>query len=248
MYLCPVARSKVYLSVNNGCKPIINNKKNTIMFSTCNSACVDTQTLTPTSQCKTYQRNEVPVRLLLALCTTNFPTGNYDDNVLATAIETLITNGEISASFELADFVWGEPTTTTKQYRPRRSPNKTIITGRQLTAKDFNATDEDYSGTAFPYFDRDFYKNVVQNKAVKIRGYVTAQGRIYLFLDMNGNFMDYDITWFIGWDNDVENSSIEFKNYNINFAGDPISNITTPYLDIPAANAVSQLGWLYQAN
>lgn len=218
------------------------------MFSTCNNACVDALTLTETTQCLTYQRSEVPVRLIVATCDTDFPSGNYDDNAHAVAFAALITAGDVTATFELADFAWADPTTTQKQYRPRRSPAASITTGRQLTAKDFNAVDVDNTGAASPYFDRDFYKNVIQNKAVKIRGYVTDAGKIYLFLDQNGNFMSYDVNFFTGWDNDIDGLSVEFKNYIINFVADPMINVTTPYLDIPLAGAQATLGWLYQAN
>lgn len=220
------------------------------MFSTCNSVCVDTLTLPLTTQCDTYQRSEVPVRLLIATCDTDFPVGDYDDNVHATAFAALITSGNISATFELADFAWGDPTTTTKQYKSRRSPVSTITTGRQLTAKDFNATDTDPTGTAYPYWDRNFYKNVVQNKAVRIRGWVTEQGRIYLFLDKNGNFMSYDQHYFTGDDIEIDGQNVEFKNYIMNFAADPRINIITPYLDLPLADPTDALGlsWLYSAN
>lgn len=220
------------------------------MFSTCSTACVDALTLAATTQCKVYPRSEVPVRLIIATCDTAFPTGTYDDLVLATAFEALISAGKISASFELADFQWGDPTTTTKQYRPRNNPATTITTGRQLTAKDYNATDVDNAGAASAYFDRDFYKNVIQNKAVKIRGLVTESGRIYPFLDKNGNFMSYDQHYFTGWDNDVDGQSVEYKNFVITFAADPFISVVTPYLDLKLADPTDSLGiaWLYQSN
>jgi hypothetical protein len=217
------------------------------MLSTCNNACVDTLILPQTTQCATYQRSEVPVKLILALCNVDFPAGQYDDPTLASAVEALFTAGSASATFELADFQWADPTTTTKQYLSRRNPPNMITTGRQMTAKDFNAVDVDPANAAFPYFDRDFYRDVVQNKAVKIRGYVTDSGRIYLFLDKNGNFMAYNVNYFIGWDNEVEGQSVEFKNYIITFVADPLSQIVTPYLDIPLSGNTN-LGWLYQAN
>jgi len=220
------------------------------MFSTCNSACVDTVTIPLTTQCDTYQRSEVPVRLIVATCDTDFPVGDYDDLVHATAFAALVTSNNISATFELTDFTWADPTTTTKQYKSRRSPASTITTGRQLTAKDYNATDTDATGTAFPYFDRDFYRNVIQNKAVKIRGYVTEQGRIYLFLDQNGQFMSYDVNFFTGWDIEVDGKSVEFKNYVLNFVADPLITIVTPYLDLQLADPTDSLNlaWMYQAN
>lgn len=218
------------------------------MFSTCNDACVDSLVLAPTTQCETYQRSEVPVRLILATCDTDFPEGVYTDIAHATAFKALITSGNITATFELTDFQWADPTTTQKQYRSRRSPMSTITTGRQLTAKDFNAVDVDNLAAPSPYFDRDFYKNVVQNKAVKIRGYVTESGRIYLFLDNKGQFMSYDINFFTGWDNDIDGKSVEFKNYILNFVGDPMINVVAPYLDIIEAGAEPDLGWLFEAN
>lgn len=220
------------------------------MFSTCNAACVNSVVIPLTTQCDTYQRSEVPVRLLVATCDTDFPVGVYDDLVHATAFAALVATGNISATFELADFTWSDPTTTTKQYKPRRSPASTITNGRQLTAKDFNATDTDPAGAAFPYFDRDFYRNVVQNKAVRIRGYVTEQGRIYLFLDANGRFMDYDQNYFTGWDIEVDGKSVEYKNYVLNFVADPLITIVTPYIDLALADPTDSLNlaWMYQAN
>lgn len=220
------------------------------MFSTCNTACVDSTTLTPTSQCDTYQRSEVPVRLILATCDTDFPSGSYDDNALAVSFEALVSAGSVSATFELADFVWADPTFTQKQYKAIRSPKSEIVTGRTLTAKDYNATDVDYLAAASPYFDRDFYKNKARNKGVKIRGYITDQGRIYLFLDQNGAFMSYSLQSFIGWDGEVEGQSVEFKNWMINFVADPLAQMVTPYLDLKLAdpgNALD-LGWMYLAN
>lgn len=218
------------------------------MFSTCNDACVDALVIEQTTQCDTYQRSEVPVRLIIATCNTDFPVGTYDDNAHATAFAALITAQNVSATFELADFKWSDPTSTQKQYRSRRSPATTITTGRTLTAKDYNATDTDPAGAAFPYFDRDFYKNVIQNKAVRIRGYVTESGKVYLFLNKNGEFMTYDVHYFTSWDEDVEGLLVECKNFNINFVGDPMITVVTPYLDIIAAGAQATLGWLYEAN
>jgi hypothetical protein len=218
------------------------------MLSTCNSACVGALTLTLTTQCDTYQRSEVPVRLIIATCDTAFPSGTYDDTLHAAAFEALITAGQISATFELTDFNWGDPTTTKKNFLSKARPAKTITVGRQLTAKDYTATDVDAAGAASPYEDRLFYKNVVQNKGAKVRGYVTESGRVYLFLDEKNEFCGYDINFWIGYDQEVEGKSIEFKNYMIEFVGDPLKNITTPYLDIIGAGAQSTLGWLYQAN
>lgn len=216
------------------------------MLSTCNSACVDTLTLPLTTQCDISTRTEVPVRLLIATCDTAFPTGDYDDNLHAAAIYALVTAGNISATFELANFEWSDPTTTQKSFLSRVRPSTTITTGRTLTARDYTATDVLADGSATPYQDRLFYKNVIQNKACKVRGYVTDAGKIYLFLDSKGEFMGYDINYWIGFDNEVDGQSIEFKNYQINFIGDPLRQITTPYLDIKLAGAETELGWLYQ--
>jgi len=218
------------------------------MLSTCNSACVDTLSLELTDQCDIYQRSEIPVRLIIAKCNTAFPEGTYTDGVHATAFAALITSLDISATFELTDFQWGDPATTKKAYLSRRTPAKTITTGRQLTAKDFNATDVSSAGAAVPYADRLFYKNVIQDKACKIRGYVTDTGKVYLFLNSLGEFCSYDINYWIGYDTEVDGQNVEFKNYMIDFIGDPLKQITTPYLDIPAAGAEATLGWLYKAN
>lgn len=218
------------------------------MLSTCNSACVDTLTLELTDQCDIYQRSEIPVRLIIAKCNTAFPEGVYTDSVHATAFAALITSGDISATFELTEFQWGDPATVEKAFLPRRSPTTTITTSRQLTAKDYNATDKSSAGASVPYADRLFYKNVIQDKACKIRGYVTDAGKIYLFLNANGEFTPYSINFWVGFDPEVEGQLIEFKNYMIKFVGDPLSEVTTPYLDIIAAGAESTLGWLYKAN
>lgn len=216
------------------------------MLSTCNSTCVGALSLSPTAQCDLYQRSEIPVRLIGATCDTAFPTGDYTDAAHATAFAALITANQVTATFELSDFAWGDPTTTKKSYLPRHYPAKTIITGRTLTAKDYNATDLDNAGAASVYEDRSFYKNVIQNKAFKFRGYVTESGKVYLFLNAAGEFMAYDISYFIGFDAEVEGQMVEYKNYQLDFVGDPLRQITTPYLDIRAAGAESTLGWLYQ--
>ena len=214
------------------------------MFSTCTSACVGSVSLTKTDQCHLYQRSEVPVRLIIAKCDVDFPTGAYDDTALATAFEALITSGDISATPEIADLQWADPTTTTKQYRGRCRPAETIKTSRALTGRDFMATDVNSSGTATPYADRLFFKNLIQNKAVAIRGYVTCDGKIYLFLNKNGTFMQYSALFWTGYDTDVDGQSVEFKNYSITFMGDPV-DYTTPYLDIVEAGATANLGWLF---
>ncbi len=214
------------------------------MFSTCNSACVGSVLLTKTDQCDVYQRSEVPVRLLLSLCDFDFPTGDYDDNVLATAIEDAITAGEISVTPELSEVAWADPTTAQKNYRARCRPASTINVSRQLTGKDFNATDKVSAGTASPYQDRLFFQNLVKNPAVAIRGYVTCDGKIYLFLNPNGTFASYTAHFFTGFDTEIDGQNVEFKNYVLTFNGDPV-NWTTPYLDIIEATAESQLGWLF---
>jgi hypothetical protein len=214
------------------------------MFSTCNSACVGEVLLTKTDQCDVYQRSEVPVRLLLSLCDFDFPTGDYDDNVLATAIEDAITAGRISVTPELSEVAWADPTTAQKNYRARCRPASTINVSRQLTGKDFNATDKVSAGTTSPYQDRLFFQNLVKNPAVAIRGYVTCDGKIYLFLNPNGTFASYTAHFFTGFDTEIDGQNVEFKNYVLTFNGDPV-NWTTPYLDIIEATAESQLGWLF---
>jgi hypothetical protein len=216
------------------------------MLSTCNAACAGALSLTLTTQCDIYQRSEVPIRLIGARCDTAMPVGDYDDTLHATAVASLFDSFLMTATFELAEFAWSDPTTTTKNYFSRKRPARTKTTGRSLTARDFAATDTDAAGTASPYEDRLFYKNIIQNPAFKFRGYVTEQGRIYLFLNEQGEFMDYDINFWTGWDNDVDGQSVEFKNYALNFIGDPLKYATTPYLDIIASGAQSDLGWLYQ--
>lgn len=216
------------------------------MLSTCNSACVGALTLTATTQCDVYQRSEIPVRLIGATCDTAFPTGTYTDNAHATAFAALITAAVVTATFELSDFQWSDPTTTSKRYMSLARPAKTITTGRTLTAKDYTATDKDSADATSRYEDRSFYKDIIQNKGFKFRGYVTDSGMVYLFLDSKGEFMSYDVNYFIGYDSDVEGQLVEYKNYVINFTGDPLRQITTPYLDIKAAGAESTLGWLYQ--
>lgn len=216
------------------------------MFSTCNAACTGVVTLTKTDQCDVYQRSEVPVRLIIAKCDTDFPEGDYDSLVLAEAIETLITAGSISATPELADVSWGDPQTATKQYRARCRPASVVKTMRVLTGKDYNATDVDTTGSVSAYEDRLFFKNIIQNKGVAIRGYVTCDGKIYLFLNENGTFASYTVNLFTGFDTDIEGKSVEFKNYEITFHGDPV-DYTTPYCDIIAAAATTELGWLYES-
>ena len=214
------------------------------MFSTCSSACAGSVTLTKTDQCNVYQRNEVPVRLILGLCDFDFPTGAYDDTNLSSAIVTAIGAGNISATPELADVAWADPTTATFNYRARCRASKTINVSRQLTGRDFNATDVNSAGTATPYADRLFFKNLVKNPAVAIRGYVTCDGKIYLFLNPNGTFASYSAHFFTGYSTDIEGQNIEFKNYVITFNGDPV-DYTTPYLDIVASGNDPDLAWLY---
>jgi len=215
------------------------------MFSTCSTACVGSVVLTKTDQCDTYQRNEVPVRLILAKCDFDFPTGLYDANALATAFEAAITSGDIAVTPELADLQWADPTTTTKQYKGICRPATTINVSRQLTGVDYTATDVNSAGTSSPYEDRLFLQNVVKNKGVAIRGYVTCDGKIYLFLNSNGTFMQYSLNVFTTYNTDVEGQRIEGKSYTVTFMGDPV-NWTTPYLDIVAAGGTSGLGWLFQ--
>jgi hypothetical protein len=215
------------------------------MFSTCNTTCVGEVLLTKTDQCAVYQRSEVPVRLLLGLCDFDFPTGDYNDEDLATAIDAAITAGSISATPELSDLVWADPTTAQKNYRARCRVADTINVSRQLTGRDFNATDVNSAGTASVYQDRLFFKNLVQNKAVRVRGFVTCDGKIYLFLNSNGTFANYTAHFWTGYDTEIDGTNVEFKQYSITFNGDPV-NWTLPYLDIVAAGAEATLGWLFE--
>lgn len=215
------------------------------MFSTCNSACVGSLTLTKTDQCDVFQRSEVPVRLLIAKCDFNFPEGDYDDNALATLIETAIDDGDISATPELAEMAWADPTTAQKKYKAGCRPPVTKNVSRVLTGKDFNATNVNSAGTASPYQDRLFWQNIVKNKGTAIRGYVTCDGKIYLFLNPNGAFAQYSVHFFTGFDTEIEGENVEYKNYAITFTGDPV-NYTVPYLDIIASSAEAQLGWLIE--
>lgn len=215
------------------------------MFSTCNTTCVGEVLLTKTDQCAVYQRSEVPVRLLLGLCDFDFPSGEYDSDDLADAITAAITAGQISATPELSDLVWADPTTAQKNYRARCRVADTINVSRQLTGRDFNATDVNSAGTESLYEDRLFFKNLVQNKAVRVRGFVTCDGKIYLFLNSNGTFANYTAHFWTGYDTEIDGTNVEFKQYSITFNGDPV-NWTLPYLDIIAAGAQTDLGWLFE--
>lgn len=214
------------------------------MFSTCSSSCVGAVVLTNTDQCNVYQRSEVPVRLILALCNVDFPSGAYDDSDLSDAFATLVGAGQISATPELSEVAWADPTTATKNYRARCRASKTINVSRQLTGRDFNATDVDTAGAASPYEDRLFFENLVKNPAVSIRGYVTCDGKIYLFKNPNGTFASYSAHFFTGFDTEIEGKNVEFKNYVITFNGDPVQ-YTTPYLDIVASGNDPLLSWLF---
>lgn len=220
------------------------------MLSTCNATCVNSFTLLETSQCDIYQRSEIPVRLLLATCDTAFPAGTYDDIAHATAFAALVTAASVGVTFELADFNWSEPTTTTKAYRSRRSPARTIITGRTLTAKDYTATDKAPNGTTSAFWDRTFYVDTIQNKAVRARGYITDKGLIYLFLNEQGDFMDYDQLYYDSDDTEVEGQTVEYKNLTLTFNGDPKRKRKLPYLDLAAADPTDSLGlgWMYKSN
>lgn len=215
------------------------------MFSTCSTACVGTLTLTKTDQCDVYQRSEVPVRLLLAKCDFDFPVGDYDDAALGTLIASAINDGNMSATPELADVAWQDPTTTTKQFKSRYRPMATIEVSRILTGKDYTATDVNSAGTASVYQDRIFYQDIVQNKGTAVRGFVTCDGKIYLFLNKNGTFAQYTASFWTGYDTEVDGKNIEYKNYALTFMGDPV-NFRLPYFDIVAAGSIDHLGWLFQ--
>ena len=218
------------------------------MFATCDANCLGSLTLVAPPICPTYERSEIPVRLLLATCDTDFPGGSYTDSVLGNAFAALVTAGKISATPELAEMVWADPATTKKRYRSHRYPSKSITTGRTLTAKDYNAFDVDHAGTATPYNDRLMYVNDIQNQATKVRGYITDKGNVYLFLNELGEFCAYDINFFTGWDTEVDGTCVEFKNYAIEFVGDPQKTLRTPYLSIPDAGVQSSIGWMYEAS
>lgn len=215
------------------------------MFSTCSTACVGTLTLTKTDQCDVYQRSEVPVRLLLAKCDFDFPVGVYDDDALGTLIAQAIEDGNMSATPELADVAWQDPTTTTKQFKSRCRPMATIPVSRILTGKDYTATDVNSAGTASPYEDRLFFQNIVKNKGAVARGLITCDGKIYLFRNNNGTFAQYTSNYWYGYDTDVDGKNIEYKNYSLTFMGDPV-NFILPYFDIVAAGSIDDLGWLFQ--
>lgn len=217
------------------------------MLSTCNTACVGSAKLSKTDMCATYQRSEVPVRFLTANCDFDLPEGDYDSSALADAIVDAIADGKIGATPELANVEWADPTTTKKQFRSRCRPAKTINTGRTITARDYNAFDVVSAGTAMPYNDRIIYLDEIQAKSTRIIGYVTCDGKIYLFLNEQGGFMSYSAHFFTGFDNEVDGSTFEFKNYMIEFVGDPLKSLRTPYLDIVLAGAVDDLGWLYNS-
>lgn len=217
------------------------------MYPSCNTACVNSTTLTKLDICPSEQRSEVVVRYLTAKCDFTFPTGLYTANALATALVAAITNGEVSATPELSNVEWSDPTTATKLIGNRTRPAKNYITGRTLTARDYNAFDVDGTGASVPYNDRIIYLDEIQAPSTRIVGYVTADGKIYLFLDAKGAFLPYSANFFTGFDNEIDGQTIEYKNYVLNFVGDPLARLRTPYLDIIQAGGVAQLGWLYQS-
>lgn len=218
------------------------------MFGTCNTACVGAVTITNTDQCDVYERSECGIRLLYAKCDFDFPTGAYQDDTLALAVETAITNGDIGASFELAQFEWGEPTRVEKKYRAKCKRGKSITTGRDLNARSYVATDVDSAGAAAPFWDRTYFNSVENNQAVEVRGFVTCNGLIYLFLDADGSFISNVMDTYVGYDDEVEGRCDEFKSYTVKFSKDPLQSRTLPYLDIPATASLPNLSWLFEGN
>lgn len=218
------------------------------MLSTCNSNCVTGITLPKTDQCAVYERDECPVRLIYAKCDFDFPTGAYDDNTFGLAVSAAFTSGDLGASFELSEAAFSDPTTATKKYRAKCKPASTIITGRELTARSYVATDVDPAGADAPYWDLDFYQNYEKNIAVAVRGHVTCSGKMYLYLDENGQFLPYTAYTFLGEDDEVDGTCVEYKNYVITFTKDPKGAKKLPYLDIVAAGVQTELAWLYQGN
>ena len=218
------------------------------MLSTCKTGCNPAVTITKTDHCKVYERSENGVRLLYAKCDFDFPSGAYDDNTLAVAIATAITNGDIGASFELSEFEWGDATRTEKKFRNKKKRSKSVITGRDLTARTYVATDFDEAGTADAFWDRKFYKGVENNIATEVRGYVTAEGEINLFLNEEGEFIDAVLETEVKFDGDLDTDTIEYKEYRVKLSDDPLQYRVLPYLDIKAASAVATLGWLFEGN
>lgn len=217
------------------------------MLSTCKTGCNPAVTLTKTDHCKVYERSENPVRLLYAKCDFDFPTGTYDDAALATAIEAAITAGDIGASFELSEFEWGDATRSEKKFRSKKKRAVSVITGRDLTARSYVATDFDSAGAAAAFWDRTFYTTIENNIAVEVRGYVTYEGLIYLFTNEAGEFIPNVYTTEIKFDAELETDTIEYKQYTVSLSDDPLQYRVTPYCDIKAAG-VAGLDWLFEGN
>lgn len=214
------------------------------MFSTCLNQCGSVINAPSGVICESEQRSEVPVRFIYAKCDFTFPAGVFDTPVLASAFLSAIGALNVGVTPMLADVKWEDPVTQTQRYNPICFPPSTIVTQRVLTAKDYNTFNVDSMGSSAPFHDRELYK-LFQNKALALRGYITCDGKIYLFLNKNGTFCRYTAHYFTGYDANIDGKLIEYKNYQITFDSDPVI-WDTPYLDIVASNSMSTLGYLFQ--
>lgn len=178
--------------------------------------------------CSMERRNDCPAKLILFRCDVAIPTG--EGAAVATALAGLLTAATMGATGLLKDFVWGD-TATAEQRFADCGPAETLVTGRELTFSDYNASDKASDGTARPFADRQFWRTVMSKKGAWNVGWTTCSGKLYT-ASANGVFMPANIHVFQADDRSTEGQCIEVKRGVIRFNGDPLATFPEPLIDL----------------
>lgn len=175
------------------------------------------------------KRNEVKSKLLAFRCDVALPTGT--GNAIADAIEAMINAKTLAWTGKLRAFDFADPETTDITDADCL-PSYPQVTGRVLSFEDLNTYEVDDAGGASPYYDRDFWANLVQNRKWNW-AFTTCDGQLYPLLLPDGtNWMTGILTAFRTDDKAVANQRLEMKKGHVKFLGDPLAIFPKPLINL----------------
>lgn len=205
----------------------------------CPSDCGVLTILDTPDQCQLQPRLNTLAKMGFYPCNVSLP-----DPLDAVAIETLIADGTIVFSQELANFTVSDPTYQDIQVSGCR-PAFRIVSSREVTFEDRVAITLTTTSpvATINYYDYDFWsdKNV---KTLSLNAlFMYCNGDVVIALDENGSPLSFDLKAILNFEaaSTPGGRAIEFKAISAIFNGDPLALTNKPAFNVAPDGTVTLL-------
>lgn len=201
------------------------------MASFCPANCQDEELIANTPEpCELEIRENSVARFAFKLCTVSVPL-----DIDPGAFKSLVDDGSIVFSSEIANFAPGEPNyqeTTVSDCKP---PLRTI-NARELVFEDrikrvFN---ENSPGLVNLFGDYAFWQDKVEHTFQLDVMVMYCNGDLVPAMDQNGDWLGVSVTVYLNWErrSQVGKPAVEFKRISLLFDGDPFALYNTPFINV----------------